>query len=1270
MKRMVCLWAAIAVLAGLASAQETRGTILGLVRDAQGAIVPNATVVVTNTGTNASVRLTSNETGFYQAVLLMPGQYTVSAEMAGFKKAVRSGITLLTSDRRLVDLTLEVGGVAESVTVYAEAPLIDSSRTDSGRVLDERSVRDLPANANTVFTLIRFSAGVQAGAPPTLLGPHSTQGGSSYETGSGLGGNTWTIDGAINDGNARYTANLPSVDLVAETNVLTTTFEGSFGHSLGLGIAVQTKSGTNQYHGTASDTYWSQRWQGSTFFAKKLYYQNIASLKAQGKITEADAAAARPIQPSGLSNLWTLTLTGPIQIPKVFNGRDRVFFTFFYNGQKDKKPEEAATYNRIVPTVDNKKGDFSDLLRVSANPAQYQLYDPYSVRPDPARPGNYIRDAIPNNILPGSYIAMGKKFYDNYVKHWPDPNNWFNKTIAPTTNPYLSITAPYDWEFNQFSGRMDVNVANNHRFFGRFTQNHFFENRADWTVDIVKGLNSGVTGGVTRDDQNGVLDWVYTITPATFFHAAVSVSNWSSAAANADYPFQFKPSDVGLPTYLDQKCGDWCYLPLMNVSGYTQNGIGGTPTLTYNTFWGYNTDLYQNRGKHSLRFGLDIRSQIRSNHAGNNNGTYTFGNAYFRRFNDTGGVGYSASDIGLAWASFMMGMPTGITISANDSFIVSNPYYAWFGQDTWRVTPRLTLTLSLRMEYETGARERFNRFIIDYDPRVRLPISDVVEAAYAAKAQPEVPASQFKVTGGAIYAGAPGARKRGWDSALMWLPRIGFGYQLGAKTVLRGGYGVYYDTTNVNAMAYGPNQNYFSRSTSPTILNTDANQIPVFNPLYSSSGSFPTVSPLNNPFPVRADGTRFDTPLRDALGAMATVGAGWTYPSYPYHARQQRWRISIERQIASHDVMEASYEGTCASNLTYNNPSNKGVPSTYYNITQTRSDTNANYLGATVPNPFYGMTTAGAVPANANAIYPDSVRNNTTLWTWMATNSMFTSSTRTRTALLFATPNGNVNTPEPRFHSRTQSVALGYNHRFSRGLSANFGYTWMVRKSGTSYFQGWHPDDPTRPQVPYWNPLGAGNPHRVTATWVYDLPFGKGRQWLQGTIPSLIVGGWTLAGTFQYTPGGLLGFGNVYFYGDPNTIKIDNPTPDRYFNSAGCVQTTALTPGDTVVGTGACTAGFEKRSAYAASSYQYRFFPTNIAGLRAPGVHQFDGSLTREFKIRESLRFVARMDVLNVENNSILNAPGATPTSADFGQITGQSNAPMRFIQIQGRLRW
>ena len=425
---------------------------------------------------------------------------------------------------------------------------------------------------------------------------------------------------------------------------------------------MQTKTGTNQFHGTASDTYWSQRWQGSTFFAKQSYYTNIATLRAAGQdgrggCGRRQSRSSRRATPT----CGPSTATGPVHIPKVFDGRNRVFFTFAYNGEKDQKPEESSTYNRIVPTVDNKKGDFSDLLSVAANPAQYQLYDPYSVRADPARAGPlHSRCRFRPTSSPRTISDIGKKFYDNYVKYWPDPNNWFDKTIAPTTNPYLSITAPYNWDFNQESGRLDVNIGSNHRFFGRFTQNHFFENRADWTVDIVKGLNSGNTGGVTRDDQNGVLDWVYTITPATLFHGAVSVSNWSSAAAIADFPFQFKPSDVGLPTYLDQKCGDNCYLPLMNVSGYTQNGIGGTPTLTYNTFWGYNADLYHTRGNHSLRAGLDIRQQVRSNHAGNNDGTYTFGNNYFRRFDDNGGVGYSAANVGLAWASFMMGMPTGI----------------------------------------------------------------------------------------------------------------------------------------------------------------------------------------------------------------------------------------------------------------------------------------------------------------------------------------------------------------------------------------------------------------------------------------------------------------------------------------------------------------------------------------------------------------------------------------------------------------------------------
>jgi hypothetical protein len=1281
MNRIICLLAVIVLLAGVAGAQDTRSTILGYVKDAQGGAVPNASVVVTNLDTNATVRVKSNESGYYEAALLIPGPYTVTIEAPGFKKAVRSGVTLQVTDRRDLSVTLEVGAVTDSVTVTAEAPLVDVSRTDSGRVIDDRSVRDLPAMANTVFTMIRYTAGVQSGGPSILLGPHSTQGGSDYNNGTGIGGNTWTIDGAINDGNSRYTANLPSVDAVAEVKVMTTTFEGSFGHSTGLGVAVMTKTGTNQFHGTASNTYWSQRWQGASFFAKQTYYKNIAALNAAGNTAGAAAAAAKPIQPSGHSNMWTLNATGPLAIPKLFNGKDKVFWTFSYNGEKDAKPEEASTYNRVVPTDLNRTGNFSDLLNVATNPAQFQLYDPYSTTPDTTRPGHYVRTPIAGNILPGQYIAMGKKFYDNYVKYWPSPNNWFDKTTTPSTNPYLSITAPYNWTFNPFSGRLDLNVGNNHRFFGRYSQNHFVEMRGDWTIDIMPGLNNTNAGGtgVTRDDQNGVLDWVWTVTPTTMFHAAASISNWDSASSVANTPFNYKPSDVGLPTYLDQKCGNWCYLPQMNISGYSTNGIGGYPAPTYNRFIGYNADLYHNRGNHSLRAGLDIRSQVRSAHAGNNDGQYTFGNNYFRRYDDAGTSGYSAGGIGLSWASFMMGMPTSMTISNNDSNIVSNPYYAWFVQDTWRVNKKLTLTLSLRSEYETGATERFNRYIVDYDKTAVLPISAAVEAAYAANAQPELAASLFKVTGGAIYASAPGARKRAWDNTMMWLPRIGVGYQLDKKTVLRGGYGIYYDTTNVNAVAFSPNQNYYSKSTNPTIYNNDTNQIPVFNPLYSTSGAFPTVSPLNDPFPVRSDGTRFDAPLRDMLGAMATVSSGWNYSSNALHARQQRGRISVERQIGPQDVIEVSYEGTYTSNMSYTKPSAQGVPSTYYNFSQIRNDTNGNWLGTGVTNPFYGETTSGTVPSDAKAIYPASVINNATLWTWMSTNSLFTSKTRTRSTMLFSTPNGNVGVPEPRFHSRSSMFTINYNRRFSRGLTANVAYTFMRNISGNGYFQGWSPDDPTLPQSPYWNPVSPYG-RRLTATFVYDLPFGKGRQFVQNKYLDLAVGGWTLSGAIQVTQGGLLGFGSNYYYGsqDPNSLAssliLANPTPSQYFNTAGCVATTALSPGDTIVGaTGACTSGFEKRSSMAASSYQYRTFPNNIPGLRAPGVHQIDGSLTREFrmtKIREGMGFVIRMDMINVENNSILNGPTTTPTSSTFGQITGASASPNRFIQLQGRLRW
>jgi hypothetical protein len=681
-------------------------------------------------------------------------------------------------------------------------------------------------------------------------------------------------------------------------------------------------------------------------------------------------------------------------------------------------------------------------------------------------------------------------------------------------------------------------------------------------------------------------------------------------------------------------------LPPIEVNGLVRLGTSPwRPQFQISQVWQILDNLSWLKGSHSFKFGYEHR------HASNN---------FLDIRAPQGEIG--ANGIYVAKGAF--GLPD-FLLGNIDSVVfvtptvVHNYQYAnsFYVQDTWRVSNRLTLTLSLRGEFEQGATERYNRMIIDYDKNAVLPISALAEAAYAKSPVPELPVSQFKVLGGALYAGTTGAPQRAWGSQLMWLPRAGFGYQVNTRTVVRGGYGIYYDTLNVNAISFGGNQTGFSRGTNPTITNDNGVNWLVGDP----KG---LVSALNDPFPVRAsqNGTRFDEPLRNALGNMALAGAGWTYLT-DKHPRQQRWRVGVERQVGSANVVEAFYEGTWTSDLNIN-VSQSPIPSTYYSRSNVRDAAQDGNMSGAVTNPFNIANFASLATSNP-VVYQD-----------MSTKSFYTSTTITKSNLIRAYPNGNITTPNPLGKARSQQFAASFNHRFSKGLTANFAYTAMIAKSATGYFQPWSPFDPVSPQVPYWT-RGGASPHRIAATWVYDLPFGKGRQWIHGTLPSLLVGGWTLSGTYEYSPGGLLGFGSNFYYGDVNGIKIDNPTFDHYFNTAGCVSTAAAAgPGDTVVGSGPCTQGWEKRTGLGPATFQARSFPTNIDGLRGPGYQQWNTSVTRKFKIKERLGFETRLDTLNLLNHSFLGGPNTTPSSSQFGQITGGAANLNRFVQIQGHLRW
>jgi hypothetical protein len=694
---------------------------------------------------------------------------------------------------------------------------------------------------------------------------------------------------------------------------------------------------------------------------------------------------------------------------------------------------------------------------------------------------------------------------------------------------------------------------------------------------------------------------------------------------------------------------------------------------------------------------VDFRQQTRVSHAGNSDGTYSFNNTYFRQYDDAGPNGnYNPGVLGLTWADFMMGLPTGASISNNASYTVSNQFWAGFLQDTWRVNPRLTLTLSLRAEWENGAKGHQSDWISGWDPNAQLPISSLAQAAFAANTASQVPElapSQFIVTGGPLYVGTQGAPSRAWNSQLMWLPRVGFGYQLDKKTVIRGGYGIYYDTLDVNALVYGPNQTGYSVSTNTTFTTTQgvtwgANGTNCGG--WCNAGETMT-SPLSDPFPVRtANGnTRFNVPVGNAysltgLLALSNGPSSWTIPD-PKHPRMQRWRFGIERQLTAHDVVSFGYTGAFTSDLNIN-VNQSALPSQYYYMGSARpvnssgatipcasgvtnvtaggclEDTN---MGNNVPNPFYIGNLSGLQSSNA------------TLYSALSSvGSFFTSTTISKATLLRPYPSSNLTVGMPLGHERETEFDVSLNHRFSRGLVANFGYTYFDSRFANSFLQPWNPFDPANPQAPVWQPNNI-NPHRITATFVYDLPFGKGRRWVHNKYASLLAGGWTISGNYVWSMGTLIGLPNTFYYGDLNNIKVANPQIGQWFNTAGCVlpgQT--LGPGDVAVPLGTpCTSGWEKRTAMQPGTYQARAMPLYLDGLRNPNAGQLNGSLMRDFRFMikdHPLTFQVRGDVLNVENHSFLGGVNTGPTSGvgTFGAITSGSTVLNRFIQIQGHIRW
>ncbi len=885
-------------------AQDPRGSIVGQVTDTSGAVVPGVTVRLRHVETNVTVTATSNEQGNYEAHYLPTGAYRVTAEIAGFKTWTRPPVELRIGDRLRLDIQLEVGDVAETVEVKAQAPVLEAATGHIGQVLDSKSFADMPMRSGSIAWLYSMSPATVWTALP-YDGPWNIDQSSNIAIGGTLRGQgmEFAVDGVSNNSYGGGTAFVPPPDMVAEVRVDTATYDAAIGHSAGASVNVSLKSGTNTFRGTAATYAASGPMMTRNFFTNRFIFDPTT-----GPITPEKIKANTP------STRWlrySASVGGPVYLPKLYDGRNKTFWQFGYQTHNRRRP--VATVH-TVPTAEQAQGDFSALLRLGA---VYQIYDPYTTRP--AAAGRFQRSPLPGNVIPASRIDAGAK---NILKYFPAPNQ---AGTADFLNNYAR-TRQDSQDLYQPVARVDHNFSTKHRMFGRYSHSDFYGH----FDQLVAG--SDVRGRRRRRPHRGVaLDNVFVVSPQLVLDVRYGFTWFQEFQSFDNMGWNLK--EFGLPDSLIKELDPrGISFPVVAVSGMLQLGNDGGFSQKY-----YTHSLLAvanwSKGKHSLKWGFDGRlMKENSKTYGNVSPAYNFENTYTRGPLDNSP---GAPGSGQSFASFLFGIPTGGGVDSNDSRAETSPFVALFLQDDWRVARKLTLNLGLRWEYEGPLTERYNRSSRDFDFSTVNPIQAQAQANYARAPIPEVPPAQFRTIGGLTFAGV-GGNPRGlrdpYYRALM--PRFGFAYQLGNRVVLRGGYGIFFGLLGAD----------YSDAAQPG-FNLRTNIVPTLD----SGQTY--VASITNPLP-----GGLEKPLGAKGGMRTFLGrAPGYFPSDGRRPYTQRWSYSMQFEPMARSVFELGYIGSRGTRLRTSTTMNP-VPRQYLSTLPVRDQPVIDFLSARAANPFVGIS--------------------------------------------------------------------------------------------------------------------------------------------------------------------------------------------------------------------------------------------------------------------------------------------------------------------------
>jgi hypothetical protein len=802
------------------------GQMTGLISDPARTAIPGAKVVVTNNDTGLRSETNTNEQGYYTFPVLNPGTYELNVQKSGFKSTTRPGIKLDVAQVARVDLALALGEVRESVTVAAEAPILSSERATIGQVISNKKILDLPLNGRDFTQLATLVPGaISRGTNASLEAPAISVNGSRNSK------TVFMVDGgSVSSQYFDVASVVPSVDAIQEFTVQSNAFAAENGQGTAI-ISASLKSGTNQIHGSAYEFFRNQLLDARNFF-------NTTG-----------------VRPPVKQNQFGFTLGGPVVLPKIYNGKDRTFLFGDFEGTRIRR---ALTFNTLVPSAAMRRGDFAEIPGV--------LNDPATIRPDPARPGQTLRNPFPGNVIPGNRLARESSYF---LPFYPLAN-----TSAGTFNFAPSRRNTTD----KFDLRAD------HHFSVRDALSSSYSfNQAQTYGPGQFEANGGVTLSV-RKQRFGLLE-THLFRPAVINEFRLNYVRTR---------FQNAPQGLGtnhtvlsgIGGFVEQS-GDFPGFPGLGITGYLGfNPNAFSPIKFRDNKYELSDNVTWIRGAHAIKAGLMLRRyETNTTNAARSRGDFTFNGSYS----------------GNSFADFLLSVPFqgrrtfprnafGIKPMANEHFFI---------QDDWKVTPRLTVNLGMRYELNHPPRVLHNqmsstdpvsrRIVVASDDAGKLTVTgqQIGQFLFPLFADVIVPSSSVGL--------GPSLRNLDRNN---FAPRAGLAWRLSNDLVVRAAYGVFYGFIQGN------------RSESTGIVNPPflADELSNFNtaptPTKTLANMFAPISQGLNLIPLNF--FQIETNMRD-----------------PYF---QQWNVALQKVVAKVISLEGAYVASKGTKIEFSRPINVPNP--------------------------------------------------------------------------------------------------------------------------------------------------------------------------------------------------------------------------------------------------------------------------------------------------------------------------------------------------------